>query len=116
MKIPVFHDDQHGTAIIVGAAVLNGLELAGKKHRRRQDRRFGRRRGGASPASTCWSRSARKRENIWVTDIDGVVYEGRTDVMDRWKARLCAEDRRAHAGRGDRRRRHLPRPVGAAAC
>ena len=46
-RIPVFHDDQHGTAIIVGAAVLNGLELAGKQHRRRQDRHLRRRRGGA---------------------------------------------------------------------
>ena len=64
------------------------------------------------PASIFWSRSARKRENIFVTDIAGVVYEGRADAMDRWKARLCAGDRRAHAGRRHRRRRRLPRPLG----
>ena len=47
MKIPVFHDDQHGTAIIVGAAVLNALEFTGKNNRQRQDRHVRRRRGGA---------------------------------------------------------------------
>ena len=112
MRIPVFHDDQHGTAIIVGAAVTNALELAGKKL---ADVKIVA--SGAvpprSPASIFWSRSARKRENIWVSDIEGVVYEGRDTLMDRWKARLCAEDRQAQARRRHRRRRYLPRPVGA---
>ena len=52
------------------------------------------------------------RENIWVTDLAGVVYKGRTELMDPDKARFAQETAAAHAGRGDRRRRHLPRPVG----
>ena len=74
MKIPVFHDDQHGTAIVVGAAILNGLHLLGKDlapgqagHLRR-----GRRRAGLPrPAGD----ARRAVENIWVTDIEGVVFE-----------------------------------------
>ena len=85
MGIPVFHDDQHGTAIIVAAAVLNGLELAGKNDRatsRSSPRARALRR---LPASICWSRWAPSVENIWVTDRFGVAYKGRVDEMDRWK-------------------------------
>jgi malate dehydrogenase (oxaloacetate-decarboxylating)(NADP+) len=85
MKIPVFHDDQHGTAIIVGAAVVNGLELAGK---RIEDVKIVTSGAGAA-ALACLNilvSLGAKRENIWVTDIKGVVYEGRTELMDRWKA------------------------------
>ncbi|MGO1164283.1 NADP-dependent malic enzyme [Brucella sp. C7-11G] len=84
MKIPVFHDDQHGTAIIVAAAVLNGLELAGK---RLGDVKVVTSGAGAA-AIACLNllvSLGAKRENIWVTDIDGVVYEGRNTLMDRWK-------------------------------
>ena len=76
MKIPVFHDDQHGTAIIVGAAMLNGLKVVGKDIERGQ---AGRPRAPAPrrwPAWTCWSKLGLPRENIWVTDLAGVVYEG----------------------------------------
>ena len=59
MSIPVFHDDQHGTAIIVSAAVTNALELTGKTHRQGQDRLLRRRAPPRSPRSICWSRSAR---------------------------------------------------------
>ncbi|MBS7734298.1 NADP-dependent malic enzyme [Chelatococcus composti] len=85
MNIPVFHDDQHGTAIIVGAAVTNALELAGKKI---GDVKIVASGAGAA-ALACLNllvSLGAKRENIWVTDIEGVVYEGREVLMDRWKA------------------------------
>jgi malate dehydrogenase (oxaloacetate-decarboxylating)(NADP+) len=84
MNIPVFHDDQHGTAIIVAAAVLNALELAGKQL---SDVRIVTSGAGAA-ALACLnllvSLGARV-DNITVTDIKGVVYKGRTELMDRWK-------------------------------
>ena len=85
MNIPVFHDDQHGTAIIVGAAVLNGLELAGKSA---ADVKLVASGAGAAALACLNLLQALgiRRENIWVTDIDGVVYEGREKSMDRWKA------------------------------
>ena len=85
MKIPVFHDDQHGTAIIVGAAVTNGLEFAGKKI---GDVKIVASGAGAA-ALACLNQLVElgaKRENIWVSDLEGVVYEGRTALMDPWKA------------------------------
>ncbi len=85
MGIPVFHDDQHGTAIIVGAAVLNGLELAGKSI---EDVKIVTSGAGAA-ALACLNllvSLGARRENIWVTDIEGVVYEGRAKLMDRWKS------------------------------
>ena len=85
MNIPVFHDDQHGTAIIVAAAIHNGLRLVGKD--------IGAVKlvasGAGSAAIACLNllvSMGMKRENIWVTDIAGVVYEGREEQMDRWKA------------------------------
>src|SRR5579864_9107973 len=86
MKIPVFHDDQHGTAIIVGAAILNGLAVVGKEL--------------ASATLVCSGAGAAAlacldllvelglpRSNIFVADIEGVGYEGRTVLMDAEKAR-----------------------------
>ncbi|RWX75507.1 NADP-dependent malic enzyme [Neorhizobium lilium] len=85
MNIPVFHDDQHGTAIIVAAAIVNGLELAGKKI---EDVKIVTSGAGAA-ALACLhllvSLGARK-ENIWVHDIEGLVYEGRVELMDEWKS------------------------------
>ena len=84
MKIPVFHDDQHGTAIIVGAAVLNGLDLAGKKI---ADVKIVVSGAGAA-ALACTNllvELGAQRRNIWITDLEGVVYKGRTALMDRWK-------------------------------
>ncbi len=84
MNIPVFHDDQHGTAIIVAAAVLNGLELAGK---RLSDVKIVTSGAGAA-ALACLNiliSLGAQVENITVTDIKGVVYRGRTELMDRWK-------------------------------
>ena len=84
MGIPVFHDDQHGTAIIVAAAVLNGLELAGKKL---SDIKIVTSGAGAA-ALACLnllvSLGARV-DNIWVTDRFGVAHKGRLEEMDRWK-------------------------------
>ena len=85
MAIPVFHDDQHGTAIIVGAAVTNAVAIAGKKI---EDVKIVASGAGAA-ALACLNllvSLGAKRENIWVTDIEGVVYEGREALMDRWKS------------------------------
>jgi malate dehydrogenase (oxaloacetate-decarboxylating)(NADP+) len=85
MKIPVFHDDQHGTAIIVGAAITNALLLNGKKL---SDVKIVCSGAGAA-ALACLNllvSLGAKHENIWVCDIEGVVYEGREKLMDRWKA------------------------------
>jgi malate dehydrogenase (oxaloacetate-decarboxylating)(NADP+) len=85
MSVPVFHDDQHGTAIIVGAAVLNGLEHAGKKL---SDVKIVASGAGAA-ALACLNMLVSlgaRRENIWVSDIEGVVYEGRKEQMDVYKA------------------------------
>lgn len=84
MNIPVFHDDQHGTAIIVAAAILNGLELAGKNI---EDVKIVTSGAGAA-ALACLNllvSLGAKRENIWVHDIEGLVYDGRNVLMDPWK-------------------------------
>src|SRR3954469_16723830 len=76
MGIPVFHDDQHGTAIMAGAAALNALELAGT---RIDEGEIATSRAGP-PALPCLNllvSLGAKREKVWVTDIEGVVYEGR---------------------------------------
>ncbi len=81
MKIPVFHDDQHGTAITVGAAILNGLKVAGKKP---ADVKLVTSGAGAA-ALACLGlllKLGLRRENIFATDLAGVVYEGRTELMD----------------------------------
>lgn len=90
MKIPVFHDDQHGTAIIVAAAIKNGLSVAGKSL---EDVKIVTSGAGAA-ALACLNllvKLGAKRENIWVTDIDGLVYKGRAQAMDRWKAVYAQE-------------------------
>ena len=81
MKIPVFHDDQHGTAIVVGAAVLNALRVTGKDIKEIKLVTSGA--GAAALAClTLLVKLGLPRENIWVTDLAGVVYEGRTELMD----------------------------------
>jgi malate dehydrogenase (oxaloacetate-decarboxylating)(NADP+) len=85
MKIPVFHDDQHGTAIIVGAAITNALLLNGKKL---SDVKIVASGAGAA-ALACLNllvSLGAQRKNIWVCDIEGLVYEGRPVLMDRWKS------------------------------
>jgi len=88
MKIPVFHDDQHGTAIVVGAAVLNGLKVVGKDVR---DVKLVTSGAGAA-ALACLGLLVKlgiPRDNIWVTDLAGVVYQGRTELMDPDKAQFA---------------------------
>lgn len=85
LKIPVFHDDQHGTAIIVCAAVLNGLSLANKPIDTAKIVVS----GAGAAALACLNllvHMGARKENIWVCDIKGVVYEGRKELMDPYKA------------------------------
>ncbi len=85
MKVPVFHDDQHGTAIIVGAAILNGLKVVGKDIKQVKLVVS----GAGAAALACLrllTHLGLPREHIWVSDIEGVVYEGRTVLMDEDKA------------------------------
>ena len=85
MKIPVFHDDQHGTAIIVAAAITNGLRLNGKKLPEVKIVASGAGAAAIATLNLLVSMGA-QRKNIWVCDIDGLVHEGRNTTMDRWKA------------------------------
>jgi malate dehydrogenase (oxaloacetate-decarboxylating)(NADP+) len=88
MKIPVFHDDQHGTAIVVGAALINGLKVAGK----RIDQVKLVTSGAGAAALACLNLLVKlgvPRKNIWATDLAGVVYQGRTELMDPDKAEFA---------------------------
>jgi malate dehydrogenase (oxaloacetate-decarboxylating)(NADP+) len=88
MHIPVFHDDQHGTAIIVGAAVLNGLLVVGKSLRAVKLVVS----GAGAAALACVELLidlGLPREQVWLTDLAGVVYQGRTELMDPVKARYA---------------------------
>ena len=90
MSIPVFHDDQHGTAIIVGAAVLNGLSLVGKDIAKVKLVIS----GAGAAALSCLGileKLGLPRENMWVTDIVGVVWKGRNELMDPWKERYARD-------------------------
>jgi len=90
MKIPVFHDDQHGTAIIVSAAVLNALRLVGKDITRAKAAVS----GAGAAALACLDLLVAlglRRESIFVSDIHGVVYKGRTLEMDPEKSRYAQE-------------------------
>ena len=85
MNIPVFHDDQHGTAIVVGAAATNALRVANKKF---EDIKIVSTGGGAAGIA-CLNMLLKlgvKRENVWLVDIHGLVYEGRTEDMTPQKA------------------------------
>ncbi|MFL5464408.1 MAG: NADP-dependent malic enzyme [Gemmatimonadaceae bacterium] len=88
MKIPVFHDDQHGTAIISGAALLNALEIVGKKIEKVRVVFSG---AGAAAISTAehYVRLGVPRENILLTDRQGVVYDGRPGQLDPYKAKFA---------------------------
>ena len=88
MKIPVFHDDQHGTAIVVSAAILNGLTYLEKDLKKVKVVTS----GAGAAALACLDLLVMLGvpvENIWVTDIKGVVYEGRVEEMDEIKARYA---------------------------
>ena len=90
MKIPVFHDDQHGTAIVVAAAIINGLKVVGKE--------LGKVKlvtsGAGAAALACLDLLVDlgiARENIWVTDLAGVAYKGRKELMDPEKEPFCQD-------------------------
>src|SRR5688572_12057471 len=89
MRIPVFHDDQHGTAIISGAALINALEVVGKKVDEIRVVFSG---AGASAIATAmhYERLGVRRENIVMCDTAGVIYEGRAEKMDPYKARFAS--------------------------
>ena len=94
MNIPVFHDDQHGTAIVVGAAATNAMHVSGKK--------FGDIKvvstGGGAAGIACLNMLLKlgvKRENVWLCDLEGLVYRGRTAQMTAQKAEYAQGDRPA---------------------
>jgi len=92
LNIPVFHDDQHGTAIISAAGLANALEIVGKKH---EEIRLVISGAGASAVSCAelaisWGV---KRENIMLVDTRGVVYKGRKEGMNKYKDRLAVDDK-----------------------
>ncbi|WP_181705871.1 NADP-dependent malic enzyme [Chthonobacter rhizosphaerae] len=97
MRIPVFHDDQHGTAIIVAAAVMNAMELAGKDLGAIKVVAS----GAGAAALACLNLLVSlgvNRDNIWISDLEGVVYEGREALMDRWKAVYAKRTNARHLG------------------
>jgi malate dehydrogenase (oxaloacetate-decarboxylating)(NADP+) len=92
MKIPVFHDDQHGTAIVVGAAAINALRVAGKSIEEVKIVST----GGGAAGIACLNmliKLGAKRENIWLCDIHGLVYEGRAEDMNPEKAAFAQKSR-----------------------
>ena len=92
MGIPVFHDDQHGTAIISAAAFLNALELVGKKPEKVRIVFSG---GGAAAISCAnlYVKLGAKRENVIMCDTHGVIYEGREQGMNKYKQAYATRDR-----------------------
>ncbi|MBU3602821.1 NADP-dependent malic enzyme [Polynucleobacter sp. AM-25C3] len=90
MKIPVFHDDQHGTAIVVAAAILNGLKVVGKDLSKVKLVTS----GAGAAALACLDLLVdlgMQRKNIWVTDLAGVAYKGRKELMDPEKEPFCQD-------------------------
>ena len=90
MNIPVFHDDQHGTAIVVGAAATNALHVAGKRF---EDIKIVSTGGGAAGIA-CLNLLLKlgvKRENVWLCDIHGLVYKGREEDMNPQKAAFAQD-------------------------
>ena len=90
LDIPVFHDDQHGTAIITGAALINGLELVGKKIDEVKVVISGAGAAGIASAELYIDLGV-KPENLLLCDSQGVIYTGRTSGMNRWKQRYAAD-------------------------
>src|SRR5437763_9951691 len=90
MHIPVFHDDQHGTAIITGAALINAMELVGKDIGKIKVVFNGAGAAGIASAEH-YVRLGVKRENIFLCDSKGLIYKGRTEGMNSYKARFAQD-------------------------
>ena len=96
MDIPVFHDDQHGTAIIAAAGLINALHLTGRDIAKTKLVCNGA--GAAGIACIELVKTlGMKAENIILCDTKGVIYQGRKEGMNQWKSAHAVEDRRAHA-------------------
>ena len=110
LDIPVFHDDQHGTAIIATAGLLNALDLTGRKI---EDTKIVCNGAGAAGIACLELLEAIgfRHENLILCDTKGVIYQGRTEGMNQWKSAHAVKTKRAHAGRGHERRRRVLRPV-----
>ena len=110
MDIPVFHDDQHGTAIVAAAGLINACHLTGRDLR---DARLVVNGAGAAAIACVELMKAMgmRAENVILCDTKGVVYQGRARGMNQWKFAHAAATRRAHARGGAGRRGHLLRPV-----
>ena len=110
MKIPVFHDDQHGTAIVAGAAMLNGLKVVGKDIAKVKLVCS----GAGAAAIACLDLLVGlglKRENVMVCDSKGVIYSGPRDADGGEQGALRPRHQGAHAGR-----RHRAAPTSSSAC
>ena len=109
MDIPVFHDDQHGTAIISAAGLINALEITGRDMKTTKMVCNG---AGAAGIACIELMKAMgfSPENIILCDTKGVVYQGRTEGMNQWKSAHAVKTEARTLGRGTGRRRRLPRP------
>ena len=111
LDIPVFHDDQHGTAIIAAAGLINALHLTGRdiKETRLVVQRRGRR--AASPASSCCKSLGLHPNNVILCDTKGVIYKGRTEGMNQWKSAHAVETKARTLAAGLRGRGRVLRPL-----
>jgi malate dehydrogenase (oxaloacetate-decarboxylating)(NADP+) len=111
MNIPVFHDDQHGTAIITAAGLINACYLTGRELKDINVVVNGA--GAAAIACTELIKAMGvSADKVIMCDRKGVIYQGRTDQDGPVEVGACGQDRSAHADGGARRRRRVPRPVG----
>ena len=111
MDIPVFHDDQHGTAIIAAAGMINAMQLTGRDIKTTRLVCNG---AGAAGIACLELIKAIGFEpnNVMLCDTKGVVWRGRQEGMNQWKSAHAVDTPSAHARRGDGRRRYFLRPVG----
>ena len=103
MDIPVFHDDQHGTAIIASAGILNALELTGRDVKSARLVVNGAGAAGIACVELIKAMGFAP-DNVMLCDTKGVIYQGRTEGMNQWKSAHACEDRSAQPRRGDGRR------------
>ena len=112
LDIPVFHDDQHGTAIIATAGLINALASHRPRDRRHQDRRATARARAGIACLELLRAIGFRPENLILCDTKGVIYEGRTEGMNQWKSGYAVKTIGAHARRRAQGRRRVLRPLG----